>query len=202
MKRWFLPEVPDTMGQLARQAAITVEGMEQFVAWARSGGAGAAQAVRDAEHAADDARRELHRALRSAFSTPLDPEDLYELSERLDAVLNGAKNTVREAEAMGLGPDAALGDMAEHLAEGVRLLVLAFGHLLSDRDGATDEADAAVKAARRAEHVYRAAMTATLASPDVAMVLARRELYRRAMSTGDAIVHVAHRVWYAVVKSG
>ena len=41
--------------------------------------------------------------LRAAFSTPLDPEDIYELSERLDEVLNGAKNTVRESEIMKIG---------------------------------------------------------------------------------------------------
>ncbi len=61
--------------------------------------------VRDAEHNADDAKRAVRQALRSAFATPLDPEDLYELSERTDLVLNPTKNIVREAELIAMVPD-------------------------------------------------------------------------------------------------
>lgn len=32
--RWFLPETPDVIGMLQEQAAITVNGMEAFAAWA------------------------------------------------------------------------------------------------------------------------------------------------------------------------
>ena len=39
-----------------------------------------------------------------AFTTPVDAEDLYVMSERLDAVLNGAKDTVRESEVMAIPP--------------------------------------------------------------------------------------------------
>ena len=41
---------------------------------------------------------------REAFMTPLEPEDLFELSRGLDEVLNAAKNAVREAEVMGTPP--------------------------------------------------------------------------------------------------
>ena len=47
---------------------------------------------------------ELRRALTVAFMTPIDAEDLYVMSERLDAELNGAKDAVREAEVMPSGP--------------------------------------------------------------------------------------------------
>jgi hypothetical protein len=50
----------------------------------------------------------------------MQPEDLFQLSRDLDKVINGAKNTVREAEAMGSPPDQATADMAVLLAEGVR----------------------------------------------------------------------------------
>ena len=79
--------------------------MDALVAWA-AGDADAAQRVRDFEHQADDAKRELWRTLRDAFSPPLDAEDLYTLSADLDEVLNAAKDLVREMEVMKMEPDA------------------------------------------------------------------------------------------------
>ena len=83
----------------------------------RAGGdTAAADRLRDFEHQADERKRELREALTVAFSTPLEPEDLFELSRGLDRVLNGAKNAVREAEVMGTAPDAAIAEMAAELA--------------------------------------------------------------------------------------
>ena len=59
--------------------------------------------------------------------TPIDAEDLYVMSERLDAVLNGAKDAVREAEVMAVEPDQAVAAMAALLADGVGHLAKAFG---------------------------------------------------------------------------
>ena len=53
---------------------------------------------------ADERKRELRKALSEAFSTPLEPEDILELSRGLDAILNDAKNIVGEAEAMQTEP--------------------------------------------------------------------------------------------------
>ena len=52
---------------------------------------------RDAEHEADTRKAELIATLREAFTTPLQPEDIFELSRGLDEVMNGAKDTVRES---------------------------------------------------------------------------------------------------------
>jgi uncharacterized protein len=81
--RWWLPETPDVLGMLRGQIAITAEGMEALHAWA-AGEAGAAERLRECEHRADDAKRQLRGALTVAFTTPLDPEDIFELSRELD----------------------------------------------------------------------------------------------------------------------
>ena len=114
-KRWFLPENPDLLAMLHEQAAITVEAMDALVAWS-SGDAAAARTVRDCEHRADAAKRELWRTLRDAFSPPLDAEDLYTLSADLDEVLNAAKDLVREMEVMDMEPDAPTHEMVTFLA--------------------------------------------------------------------------------------
>lgn len=201
MKRWFLPYSPDLLGLLLEQSEITCHGIDAFVAWS-AGDLGRSETVRDCEHDADDARKKVLVELRAAFSTPLDPEDIYELSERLDQVLNGAKNAVRESEIMKQDPDQPMAEMAEHLQTGVRHLHEAFKVLTSDRDRATAEADKAIHCERDLEHCYRRAMSELSDVDDVKLVTGKRELYRRYARVGDNLVRVAHRVWYSVVKAG
>ena len=199
MRRWFLPESPDLLGLLARQGEVTIAGMDAFCAWSRGDRSEGAN-VRAGEHEGDRASREVLTAVKHVFVTPISPEDIYEISERLDAVLNAAKNLVREAELMGMDPDPPMAEMADLVALGVRDLVRAFPDLAADPDRATECADAAVRQQRALEHVYRRAMHALLQIDDLREVTGRRELYRRSARMGDAIVGVAHRIWYAVVK--
>ena len=161
-KRWLLPETPDVIGMLCAQAATTIEGIDALAAWG-NGDVSAADRVRAAEHAADDQKRELWRALREAFTTPLDPEDLYHLSAGLDEVLNHAKDVVREAEVLTFAPGGPeIAEMVGLAAVGVRHLADAFALVHADADAATAAADAAVKSQRQIEKVYRRAMPALL----------------------------------------
>ena len=201
--RWFLPDTPDVIGMLRRQIETTAEGMTAFAAWA-AGDVDRAEEVRETEHACDDIRRELVDAVREAFTTPVEPEDLFELSQDLDKVMNGAKNVVREAEAMSITPDPATSEMAALLAEGVDHLRTSFDNLGSRKvaatNEATDAANAAVKTQRRLERVYRHAMNDLADETDLRQVVARQEIYRRLTSMSDDLVNVAERIWYSTVK--
>ena len=199
MRRWFLPREPDVLGLLRAQADITIAGMEAFEAWAGGDASQAAQ-VQASEHLADDAKCALQRELRAAFSTPLDPEDIYELSERLDEVIGAAKDLVREAEVLEVSPDPLLAEMAGIVTEGVRHLAYAFAALPKNTEAATTSADAAKRVTRQLEHAYRTAMSATVEASLQQPQFGRRELYRRASRVADAVIRVAERVWYAVVK--
>jgi uncharacterized protein Yka (UPF0111/DUF47 family) len=203
-RSWFFPETPDVLGMLRHQAAITVDGMDALCAWA-AGDATAADRLRDREHDADQAKRELRVALRTAFITPIGAEDIYVLSQRLDDVLNAAKDAVREAEVLAMSPDEAIVGMSALLSEGVHDLSDAFAIIASTgnaRKGAdpTEAADRAVKAQRQLERVYRNAMVALLEVDDLKVVMGRRELYRRFSRMSASVQEVADRVWYAAVK--
>lgn len=209
MKRtsWFLPETPDVLGMLRSQATVTIQGVEALVAWA-AGDPEGADTVRGCEHLADDRKRELRKALTEAYTTPLDAEDIYMMSVRLDAVMNGAKDAVRESEVMDLVADEHVLAMCSLLAEGVRHLSDAFAGLEPDDRpnggprAATNAADAAVKSQRQLERVYRGAMSALLEVDDLREVMGRRELYRRLSRVSEDLVEVAERVWYAIFKEG
>jgi len=199
MKRWFLPEVPDLLGLLNTQADVVREGVEAFASW--SHGEGDSTAVHAAEDRSGDAKRVLQSSLRSAFSTPLDPEDIYELSERLDRVANSVKNIVREAEALRVTPDDAMRDMADDLATGFARLGQAFEALGHDDAAASAAADGAVASCREIETTYSSAMSSLLTIDDLREVMGRRDLYRRYVRTADAVEQVAERIWYALMKS-
>ena len=200
-RHWFLPDVPDILGLLCRQATLTVEGMDAFAAWAAGGGdAKAAVTVHAIEHQADTVKGELLASLRAAFVTPLDPEDLFALSRGIDWILNHAKDAVGESQAMHCPPDAATAAMAALLAESVHHIDEAVARI-ADRSGAASEsAHAAVKAERRLEKTYRAAMGALPELDDLRVVIGRQELYRRCSRMGETAVDVAERLIYAELK--
>jgi uncharacterized protein len=197
--RWFLPETPDVLGLLHNQVAVTIAGVDAFAAWA-AGDAEAADAVRDSEGAADAAKRELLNALRAAFVIPLEPEDVFALSRGVDRILNYSRDLVGESDAMACPPDPGIAEMARALAEAVRHLDDAIAQLDSNGDAATASADAAIRAERRLEHAYFNGMAALLGVHDRSERIARRELYRGGSRIGDAVLEVAERVVYAVVK--
>jgi uncharacterized protein Yka (UPF0111/DUF47 family) len=198
--RALMPAAPDVVGLLVAQGELTVVGMDAFNAWSHSGGPDIAKAVRSSQHQAYHARRELLAALQAALSTPVDQEDLYVLSERIDRILTQARDALREAEALGCAPDTHTGRMADRLATGTRALVTGFELLRSDPEEAGRRADTASEAVHHVARDYREAMARLLEVDDVRVVLAGQVLYRRYLDVADAIVAVADRLWFVVLR--
>ncbi|MCS7005997.1 MAG: DUF47 family protein [Gaiellaceae bacterium] len=198
-RHWFLPEQPDVLGVLRRQIAVARKGVDALVEWA-AGDASKAEVVRALEHEGDALKRELEVQLTTAFTTPLEPEDLYTLSRGIDWILNRSKDLVRESEVMATPPDEPLLEMCERLAEAVHCLADAIDGLAARSPDATERANAAMRAERRIEKTYRDAMARLVEIDDLREVMARRELYRRVARMGELVVDIAERVWYAVVK--
>jgi uncharacterized protein len=198
-QRWFLPEIPDVLGLLRAQVAVTIEGLDAFARWA-GGDLPAAEEVRDAEHRGDTAKRALLGALRAALVTPLEPEDVFALSRGADWILDYARDLISESEAMACAPDAVIAEMARLLGEAVRHIDRALVHLDHDGDAATEAADAAIKAERELERKYYTGMAALLGVENRTERISRRELYRRCARIGDMVIDVSERVVYAVLK--
>ena len=199
VQRWFLPDSPDLIGMLRLQLGVTTEGVDALVEWAR-GDESKAAVIRSLEHRGDEHKRVLEAALTTAFTTPLEPQDLYSLSRNIDWILNFCKDLVRESEVMDCPPDLPLAEMCVALAQAVHLVAEAVGLLGADPDAATEKANEALRAQRQIERVYRDAMASLVGVQDLREVMSRRELYRRVPRIGEVVVDVAERVWYAVVK--
>jgi len=198
-RRWFLPETPDVLGLLRGQVAVTMEGLDAFGAWA-AGDPAAAEGVRDTERRGDAAKRELLSALKEAFVTPMEPEDVFALSRGIDRLLNYARDLINESEAMRCPPDARIAEMAALTRDALRQIDTAIACLGSDADQATEAADAAITEERRLERAYYEGMAALLEVEDRNERIARRELYRSCSRLGETVVDIAERVVYAVMK--
>ena len=196
---WFLPETPDVLGLLRDQVGVTIEGMDAFVGWA-GGDTRAATVLRDIGERGDESERALLNALRAAFVTPLEPEDVFALSRGVDRILDYTWDVVIESEVMDCPPDAVIADMAGLLRNAVCDVDRALACLGSDVDAATDAADAAINTERGLERAYYNGMGALLEVENRGERIARRELYRRCDRIGEVVIDVAERVVYAIVK--
>jgi uncharacterized protein Yka (UPF0111/DUF47 family) len=202
-RRWWrvvLPHPPDVLALLVAQGELTVAGFDAFKAWSGGGGADAAAAVRAADHQAYHAHRELLAALQAALSTPLDQEDIYVLSERVHRTLTLARNTLRESDVLSWTPDAHAAQMGDRLADGARALVTGFGLLQKAPDQAGRQADLASDTVRRVEHDYRAAMAEVIELDDVRAAFVAHDIYRRYLAVAEAIIAVADRLWFVVLR--
>lgn len=199
-RRLLLPAAPDVLGLLVAQGTVSVKGLDAFAQWSADGGEQAAERVHAARTEGYLARRELLAALQSALSTPVDQEDLYVLSERVDHVLAAARHALREAEVLGWRPDAHAAKMGARLADGTRALLEGFELLHGKGSQAGAQADAASDAVRHVERDYRAAMAVLVDEQDIRAVLAAGDLYRRYLAVAEAIVGVADRLWYVVLQ--
>jgi len=197
---WFLRFQPDVLELLRAQVRLTESSLQAFAEWS-AGDHEAAAAVRDREHEGDVARRALVEALREVLSAPLDQEDLYTVSDRLDLVQNAAKNAVRQAQVAGWEPDEHAARMAGSALDALGHVVRAFDALPDQLSEASRHADAAIKATRGLEKEYRDAVAALARSSGSAGELfLTAELYRRYDVLGSAVIGVCHRVWFSVLK--
>lgn len=212
----MLPAIPDVIGLLVTQGEITLRGISCFVDWSDDGSSDTATAVDKAEQDADVARRNLLVLLQNALSTPVDQEDIYMISERTDQIINEAKHTVGEAEILHWTPDAHALAMAKHIYAGTDCLVEGFRLIHSDSNQAGVQADKAVKAVRHVERRYRSAMAEllqlsnssfpsgsfgdTATTGDIRSLIVTQELYRHYVQVADAVVRVADRLWFSVLR--
>lgn len=204
-KSWFkvrIFEPPiDFYALLERQASKTLEGVEALSAWLDQGTETRGQRVRELEKEADELKLDLSKKLVESFVTPFDREDIYDLSARLDEVINGAKYVVREIEALEVSSDDSfLRPMAEVLVEGTRCLHQSFANLKTNLKEASEQAFLARKSETRFAKIYRQAMRQLYSIDDVKKILKTREVYKYMLQTAEKIDVVGEKLLHIIVK--
>lgn len=191
----------DFYSMLTEQAKITLAGVEALETWINEGAIERCQTVRDLEHKADNHKLRLEAMLVESLITPIDREDIYDLSHRLDEVINSAKRTVREMEALEVHAEGtALSKMAGTLVEGARCLLVSFTHLDSDLSEAANQAALARKADNKLEKIYRKTMPELFLLDDIKTIMKTAEVYRTMTTAGQNIDVVGEKLSHVIVK--
>jgi hypothetical protein len=191
---------PDVLGLLRAHAAVVTDGIASFAEWSVTGSTADADAVRQARFDAQEAHTTLVHALMDVLSTPVDREDLYTLSERLQDVIVVAKTTVREADAFGFEADthsAAMGRLAD---AAVHSLCTAVEALRADTEAALASVTDAESACGDLDRIYRQAVVSSWHGVDIRTTISHQNVYRRYTELAAAIERVTHRVWFGVLK--
>ncbi len=192
----------DFYALLDAHATKVLEGMEALLSWLDTGAEERCERVRHLEKEADELKMNLERKLVQSFVTPFDREEIYDLSARLDEVINAAKSIVREMEALEVSPgDSFMRPMAELLLEGTRCLQLSFRALRSNPREASEQAFLARKSENRLAKVYRQAMRQLFQQDDLKKILKTREVYRYMMMAAEKIDTVAEKLLHVIIKT-
>lgn len=191
----------DFYALLLNHAHKTLEGVELLCVWFQDRQEATAQRIREIEKEADELKLDLQQKLDESFITPFDREDIFDLSMRMDEIINGAKAVVREVEALEVSAAAVYPQsMAELLAEGTRCIIRSCECLNTDTLEAYNQARLARKSENRFGKLYRQAMKELFDCDDLKIILKTREVYRCLLDTAEKMDFAAEKLLYVIVK--
>lgn len=189
---------------LVDQSAKTLEALEELQRFVETGNKDSAKRVKQLEREADELRRIVTHELNQTFITPVDPEDIYQLSRTIDEILDYADSTVEEMMLFNIRGNDYLRQMVALVLEGAQEIHLAMMRLKDHPSVASEHASRARSLENRVEKVYRYAVTDLFNTmQDVSKVvegLKYREVYRHLSNAADRYVEAADVVAHIVVK--
>jgi len=185
---------------LLEQSIKTLEGMKALEEYMKDPSEGLAKNVFDIEREADSVRRTLIDELNKTFATPIDREDLFELSREIDDIIDYAKSTVDEMQLLKIETNEHLVKMTGLLVNATLEIKDAISRLKGNPNIANEHAVRAKKLENEIELAYRAALKHLFEGTDVIKMMKTREIYRHLSNAGDRVDGVADLVAGIVVK--
>jgi uncharacterized protein len=182
----------------AREAAVA---LQESLAHAD---AAAVERLHGLAIAAAERRRVLIDELHETFVTPLDREDIYNLSHSLERMVNYALTTLEEIHLLQVEADEPIRRMVGLVREQAESLEAAMQRLAKNPRVADDHAGHVHEKEHEVERVYRDAIRELFArATDVATlprILYRREVYRHISNMADRAVSAANVLGMIVMK--
>ena len=185
---------------LSRQAAKTMEGLEALWNFTENGTKENANLVRNVEREADELRRILIQELDQTFATPLEREDIYNLSRAIDDVVDYANTTVDEMEVYEVKGDDHIKEMVNILQKAARELNDAVKILKDYPKIALEHAVKAKSYENQMEKAYHLALADLFKGTDTVYMLKMREIYRHLSNAADRGDEAANIISSIVMK--
>ena len=159
-----------------------------------------AKQVKKCEVEADDLRLILIQELDKTFVTPLDREDIFNLSRAIDDVMDYANSTVLEMDIYEVPADGHVKEMVSILISAGREINQAIKHLEEQPKVAAVHAVKAKAYENTMEGAYRLALSHLFRGDDPVFMLKMREIYRHLSNAADRGDEAANIISSIVMK--
>jgi uncharacterized protein len=198
----IFPPRYDFYGMLSKQAEQTQVGVKALIAWLESDANSDPVDVIREENKGDEIRLDMESELQGAFSTPFDRQDIYEVSRRMDHILNFSVSTAYEMKAFGVKPDKSILTMARSLSKGTELMANSMNLLKEDPKAAGDLIPKMRDQEREIEKTYVHDMATVFEEDEPIVAMKKREIYHHLRDAGrhmSITVDVLHRIIVAQI---
>lgn len=189
---------------LIQQCEATVDGIKFLESCLSRPDEAALEQMRAKEYAADEIRRIIIDELHSTFITPLDREDIFNLSLHIDEMIDYALTTLEEMNLLKVEADDYLRTMVALVRQEAEELTMAAHRLSANPRVAGDHARRAKKLENEADHLYRVAVadlfTKAKDFKQLMALLRRREVYRHVSNMSDRADAAANVFGMVVMK--
>ncbi|MBQ4072260.1 MAG: DUF47 family protein [Clostridia bacterium] len=170
---------------LTRQAQMVEKGMRLLNEYCVTCNESIADAVIKAEDEGDMVRRILIDEINKAFITPIDREDLFKLSAKLDEVLDYAKTSVDEIRLFEIKPDREMCEVTATLLEMAEHMILAISNIERHEAIASDEAIYVKSLENKVGDICVKGLANLFNTADFRTIFKYREIYRHLNQTAD-----------------
>ncbi|MGB5079997.1 MAG: DUF47 family protein [Burkholderiales bacterium] len=192
------------IGMLVAQAAKSVEGVRYLERMLGQVDAGTIETLRKLAGDASELRQVLIDELHKTFITPLDREDIFNLSHCYEDMVTYALTTIEEMGILRVDSDDYIRRMVELVRQEAQQLELAIQRLARNPRVAGDHAHDVHQMEREVEHLYRAAIKdlfARAGEPELLPgIFYRREVYRHISNMSDRADSAANVLGMVVMK--
>jgi predicted phosphate transport protein (TIGR00153 family) len=201
----LLPRDEKFYSLFLKQVGIISEASRLMLDGVRAGGArlsGVATEINVLEHKGDEVIHEIFTRLNQTFITPVDPEDIHNLSTALDNVLDGIEDTVHRMVSYHINPiPAPLVTLSEAVAACAKAMTKAFEAL--DKGGSVmDHCIEINRLENEADLIGRSAVAELFdQEKDPITLIKLKEVYDFIEATIDCCEDVADVLQNVVVKN-
>lgn len=197
---WLFSKGVDFYKLLQEHSDLALKGVQTLALYMTTGKDDDGEKVINIEKEADNKRKELIDELDSTFITPIEREDIYELSSAIDNILDYCETTVKEMEIYELSPTAELREMVDVILRGTELIDKSVYNLDKDKKSAMDYALKAKKLENEMESYYRKYLAELLKNDDIKYILKMREIYRHLSNCADKMDLAGEILGHILVK--
>ncbi|AFK85154.1 MULTISPECIES: DUF47 domain-containing protein [Thermoanaerobacterium] len=197
---WLFSKGVDFYKLLQEHSNLALKGVQALALYMTTGKDDDGEKVISIEKEADNKRKELIDELDSTFITPIEREDIYELSSAIDNILDYCETTVKEMEIYELAPTEELREMVDVILRGTELIARSVYNLDKDKKVAMDCALKAKKLENEMESYYRKHLAKLIKSDDIKYILKMREIYRHLNNCADKMDLAGEILGHILVK--